>query len=67
MSTIIFHEFDSPVYPSWLDYKHGLKLMLWAGDGLHDGICDIERLSNYDVFLCAGYSGNLDVNITYLK
>jgi hypothetical protein len=67
MSAIVFHEFDSPVYPSWLDYKHGLKLMLWAGDGLHDGICDIERLSNYDVFLCAGYSGYLDVNITYLK
>jgi hypothetical protein len=67
MSTIVFHEFDSPVYPYWLDYKSNLRLMLWAGDGLHDGVCDIERLSNYDVFLCAGYAGNLDVNLQYLK
>jgi hypothetical protein len=67
MSTIVFHEFDSPVYPHWLDYTSNLRLMLWAGDGLHDGVCDIERLSNYDVFLCAGYAGNLDVNLQYLK
>lgn len=67
MSAIVFHDFDSPVYPHWLDYKSNLRLMLWAGDGLHDGVCDIERLSNYDVFLCAGYAGNLDVNLQYLK
>jgi hypothetical protein len=67
MTTIVFHEIDPPFYPQWLNYKHNLKLMLWAGDGIHDGICDIQRLSDYDVFLCAGYSGNLDINIAYIN
>jgi hypothetical protein len=28
--------------------------MLWAGDGERDGVTDVERLPNYDVYICLG-------------
>ena len=41
-----------------------LRLMLWAGDGENDGLSDVERLPNYDVYLCLGFEGpRFDKNI----
>jgi hypothetical protein len=47
----------------------GLRLMLWAGDVVHDGVSDIQRLPGYDVYLCYGFTGGsgLEDNINYLN
>ena len=45
----------------------GLKLMLWAGDIVHDNKSDIQRLPGYDVYVCYGYSPGLDINIEYMN
>jgi len=37
--------------------RHGLKLILWAGDGEHEGVSDVKRLRDYDVFVCYGFEG----------
>lgn len=42
--------------------RSGLRLMLWAGDGLHEGVSDIKRLPNYDVYVCLGL-GHLRENV----
>jgi hypothetical protein len=43
------------VHPNQLPpIRTGLRLMLWAGDGEHDGVTDVARLRGYDVFLCMG-------------
>ena len=43
------------VHPNQLPpIRTGLRLMLWAGDGEHDGVSDVARLRGYDVFLCLG-------------
>ena len=48
-------------------YKN-LRLMLWAGDGEHNGLSDVERLPNYDVYLCLGFEGpRFDKNIDSLR
>jgi hypothetical protein len=44
-----------------------LRLMLWAGDGMHGGITDVRRLPGYDVYLCAGWQDNLQANIDSLS
>lgn len=66
MSIIDFRTEISEV-PQWLVKATDLKLMLWAGDGCHDGTSDIERLPGYDLYLCEGYPENLDVNMKYIK
>jgi hypothetical protein len=43
-----------------------LRMILWAGDCVHNGITDIERLPNFDVYVCMGYSPTLQPNIEYL-
>lgn len=44
-----------------------LRLMLWAGDGESEGVTDIERLPNYDVYLCLGFEGpRFDKNVDSL-
>ena len=44
-----------------------LRLMLWAGDGESDGVSDVERLPNYDIYLCLGFEGpRFDKNIDNL-
>ena len=45
----------------------GLRLMLWAGDIVHDGRSDIQRLPGYDVYLCYGFTDGLEENINYLN
>lgn len=43
------------VHPDQLPpIRTGLRLMLWAGDGEHNGVTDVARLRGYDVFLCLG-------------
>lgn len=32
--------------------RKGLRLMLWAGDGIHNNVSDVARLPGYDMFLC---------------
>ena len=66
MSVIDFRTEISEV-PQWLVKGTDFKLILWAGDGCHDGTSDIERLPGYDLYLCEGYPENLDVNVDYLK
>jgi len=59
-----FNEIAVPHTP----VKGGLRLMLWAGDGIHDGITDAERLPNYDVYLCGGYGeNNVNQNMFAMK
>ena len=51
--------------PIWLTDKADASLMLWAGDCVHAGLTDVERLPDYDVYLCNGFKGlpeNLNVN-----
>lgn len=44
-----------------------LRLMLWAGDGEYEGVSDVERLANYDVYLCLGFEGpRFDKNVESL-
>ena len=44
-----------------------LRLMLWAGDGESEGLSDVERLRNYDIYLCLGFEGpRFDKNIDSL-
>jgi len=43
-----------------------LRMILWAGDGMHNGVTDIERLPNFDVYVCMGYPSTLQPNIDYL-
>ena len=54
------------IVPDWILKKDNLRLMLWAGDGCHDGRSDIARLPNYDIYLCKGYPYTIEVNITDL-
>jgi len=46
--------------------RSNLKLILWAGDGNHDGVSDVHRLAGYDVYLCLGLPGHLQKNIADL-
>jgi hypothetical protein len=56
------------VHPSHLPpIMTNLRLMLWAGDGIHDGVSDVARLRGYDVFLCMGMPLGLQQNITDLS
>jgi len=48
--------------PEWINKKDDLSLMLWAGDCVHDGLTDVERLPDYDIYLCYGFDG-LDANL----
>lgn len=43
--------------------EKNLRLMLWAGDGKHDGVTDVRRLPGYDVYLCAGWQQSFQDNI----
>lgn len=43
--------------------EKNLRLMLWAGDGKHDGLTDVRRLPGYDVYLCAGWQQSFQENI----
>ena len=44
-----------------------LRMILWAGDCMHNGVTDIERLPNFDVYVCIAYSSALQQNINYLN
>ena len=51
--------------PKWISDKADASLMLWAGDCVHGGAPDVQRLPDYDVYLCYGFDGldaNLNVN-----
>lgn len=43
--------------------EKNLRLMLWAGDGKHDGVTDVRRLPGYDIYLCAGWQQSFQDNI----
>ena len=57
---------ESVKLPAWLS-KPKLSLMLWAGDCVHSGISDVERLAGYDIYLCYGFIPGLEENIEALK
>ena len=58
-------------FPINLDALYGLKdkltMILWAGDCVHNGITDIERLPYFDVYICIGYPYTLQDNINYIN
>lgn len=44
--------------------RSDLRVMLWAGDCVHGGVPDVQRLPDYDIYVCNGYpdlQANLDV------
>jgi len=49
-----------------LEGRHDLRMVLWAGDCVHDTITDVERLPNFDVYLCFGFSQTLPENVDYI-
>ena len=56
------------VHPSHLPpIRTNLRLVLWAGDGIRDGVSDVARLRGYDVFLCMGMPLALEQNIAELS
>lgn len=58
---------DNPVViDAELADRSDLKMVLWAGDCVHNEITDIERLPNFDVYLCFGFSQTLPANIDYI-
>jgi hypothetical protein len=50
-----------------LSLPFGMSLMLWAGDCVNNGIPDVTRLENYQVFLCRGFPDGLNANILALR
>lgn len=51
---------------SELDGRNDLRMVLWAGDCINNGITDIERLPNFDVYLCFGFIQTLQANVDYM-
>jgi hypothetical protein len=49
-----------------LEGRTDLKMVLWAGDCVHNGETDIERLSEFDVYLCMGFIQTLQTNVDYM-
>ncbi len=49
-----------------LEGRTDLRMVLWAGDCVHDNITDVERLPNFDVYLCLGFSQTLPENVDYI-
>lgn len=47
--------------------EKNLRLMLWVGDGKHDDVTDVQRLPEYDVYLCAGWQQSFQDNIDSLS
>ena len=45
--------------------RSDLRVMLWAGDCVHNGIPDVQRLPGYDVYVCNGFK-DLSVNLAVL-
>ena len=39
--------------------RYNLRLILWAGDGENDGVTDVRRLRNYDVYVCLGLRSDM--------
>ena len=54
-----------PTLPSTFE-RGTLQLILWAGDCKRD-LTDVERLPNFDVYLCSGYPQDLDKNVEALS
>ena len=46
--------------------RHDLHMILWAGDTVHNNITDIERLPDFDVYVCFGFSQEIGLNIDYI-
>jgi hypothetical protein len=49
-----------------LEGRTDLRMVLWAGDCVHNEITDIERLPNFDVYLCMGFIQTLQANVDYM-
>jgi hypothetical protein len=57
---------DNPRIIPELEGRTDLRMVLWAGDCVHDEITDIERLPNFDVYLCMGFINTLQANVDYM-
>jgi len=49
-----------------LQGRTDLKMVLWAGDCVHNEITDIERLPGFDVYFCFGFIQTLQANVDYM-
>jgi len=65
-NVIDFTKDSIPNIPQWLQNKPNLKLILWAGDGCHNEIVDVERLPNYDIYFCYNTSRKLEQNDDFI-
>lgn len=52
--------------PCQVDLEGNLRMILWAGDCVHNEITDVERLPDFDVYLCYGFIQTLQANIDYI-
>jgi hypothetical protein len=53
--------------PDWLQGSKSLKLILWAGDMKRGDITDVQRLSEYDMYLCGGDCQQIESNVSYIN
>jgi hypothetical protein len=65
-NVIDFTKDNIPTIPLWLQNKSNIRLILWAGDGCHNEIVDVERLRNYDIYFCYNTSGKLRENDNFI-
>lgn len=66
MSQIINYKIGSPSSkPSPIFSRSNLRVMLWAGDCVHNETPDVQRLPGYDLYVCYGFTG-LQENINVL-
>ena len=52
--------------PGHVELEGNLRMILWAGDCVHNDVTDVERLPDFDVYLCYGSMPTLQANIDYI-
>lgn len=57
---------DNPRIVPELEGRTDLRMILWAGDCVHENLTDVERLPNFDVYLCMGFIQTLQDNLDYI-
>jgi hypothetical protein len=63
MNRVLNYTLDTPTKCT---IEGPLKMILWAGDCVHNDITDVERLPGYDIYVCLGFTQTLQANIDYI-
>jgi hypothetical protein len=64
MARVLNYTHDTPTK---LSIEGPLKMILWAGDCVHNGITDVERIPGYDIYLCMGFVNGIQANIDFIS